>query len=139
MSAPGAQLAAGSARDARFEAAKSASVQRAVSSVGLLDSMSVAASRGTGAATTRAVGGRTFALRDGVWTDARFTPTMQTTKIKPYSAAYFDVLAQLPELRAVFALGSRLIGVGRDRAIALSDDGAETLAAPALAALVKSW
>jgi hypothetical protein len=64
---------------------------------------------------------------------------MATTTIKPYSKAYFDVIAALPELRAAFALGSRVIVVGRDRAIALSERGSETLAPAQLAALVKAW
>ena len=36
---------------------------------------------------TRLVGTRTFALVDGMWTDARYTKSMRTVRVKPYSAA----------------------------------------------------
>jgi hypothetical protein len=85
------------------------------------------------------VDGRTFVLRDAVWTDLRFKPDMQKTVIKAFSKAYFDVVAQLPELRSAFALGSRVIVVGKARAIELSDNGDSDLSAAALAALVKAW
>ena len=137
-------------RDMRFESAKAASAQRDASSLASLDSLALAKKPspavGIGAVngaaanvSTRVVNGHTFVLRDGVWTDARYTPTMPTTKIKPFSKAYFDLLAQLPELRSSLALGDRVIVVGRDRAISSGDDGVSELSASALAALVKAW
>jgi Ca-activated chloride channel family protein len=129
----------------RFESAKAASAQRAANTVAALDSMSAAAPRrdvivaGERAASTRVVNGHTFVLRDSVWTDARYTTSMPTTKIKPFSKAYFDIVAQLPELRAALALGDRVIVVGRDRAISSGDDGVSELSASALATLVKAW
>jgi hypothetical protein len=85
------------------------------------------------------VNGHTFVLRDGVWTDSRFTTSLTITKIKPFSKAYFDLVAALPELRASLALGDRVIAVGRDRAISTSDDGVSELAPSLLAAIVKAW
>jgi Ca-activated chloride channel homolog len=135
-------------RTLRFESAKAASAQRSVSTVAALDSISAAAptnapSLGTGAggamASTRVINGHTFVLRDGVWTDARYTSAMPTTTIKPFSKAYFDILLQLPELRATFALGDRVVAVGRGRAIATGDDGVSDLSTAALAALAKTW
>ncbi len=137
---------ADAARSMRFESAKAASAQRAANTVAALDSMSAAAPRRDvgGAAderavSTRVVNGHTFVLRDGVWTDARYTTSMPTTKIKPFSKAYFDIVSALPELRAALALGDRVIVVGRDRAISSGDDGVAELSASALAALVKAW
>src|SRR6185436_14085024 len=133
------------ARSMRFESAKAASAQRAANSVAALDSMSAAAPRrdavaaGERSASTRVVNGHTFVLRDGVWTDARHTASMPTTKIKPFSKAYFDILAQLPELRGALALGDRVTVVGRDRAISFADDGVSELSAATLATLVKAW
>jgi phage terminase large subunit GpA-like protein len=134
------------ARSQRFESAKAASAQRAANTVAALDSMSAAATppaaggaAGERAASTRVVNGHTFVLRDGVWTDARYTTSMSTTKIKPFSKAYFDIVSALPELRAALALGDRVIVVGRDRAISSEDDGVAELSASALAALVKAW
>ena len=73
------------------------------------------------AVNTRRVDARTFTLRDGVWTDVRFRTGMETIIIKPYSKAYFDLLTQLPELRSTFALGDRVIVVGKSVAISLDD------------------
>jgi Ca-activated chloride channel family protein len=130
-------------RSLRFESAKSASAQRAASTVAAVDSIALASRRSAemagNAASTRVVNGHTFVLRDGVWTDVRYTTSMQTTKIKPFSKAYFDLVSQLPELRAALALGDRVIVVGRDRAISSGDDGVSELSASALAALVKAW
>ena len=76
-----------------------------------------------------------------MWTDVRFTADAHrpVTTIKPYSNAYFAVLGQLPELRAVFALGARVAVVGRGRAIVLSDAGASELSQAALASLARDW
>jgi hypothetical protein len=132
----------------RFESAKAASAQRAASTVAAVDSISAAGfsarrvagvAVGERAASTRVVNGHTFVLRDGVWTDARYNASMQTTKIKPFSKAYFDIVSQLPELRSALALGDRVIVVGRDRAISSGEDGVSELSPSALAALVKAW
>ncbi|HEX3865311.1 MAG TPA: hypothetical protein VHV78_01110, partial [Gemmatimonadaceae bacterium] len=130
-------------RAVQFEVAKQAAAQRSVGSLASLDSMSSAARAGiANAASTRAVEGHTFELRDSVWTDARYSvgmTAMAVTKIKPYSAAYFDVLQALPELRDVLALGTHVIAVGRTRAISISDDGAADISSAALAALAAAW
>ncbi len=88
------------------------------------------------ARSTRRVNGHTFVLHDGVWTDVRYHAGMPTTKIKPFSKAYFDLLQQVPELRAVFALGDRVIVVGTTRAIRVDDTGVAELT-PALR--LKAW
>lgn len=124
-------------RAQQFEAAKTASAQRSVSSIAAMDSVSVAvADRG---ASARRVDGRTFTLRNGVWSDDRYTSSMTTTRVKPFSKAYFDLSSALPDLRSVFALGNRVEVAGRDRAIVLADDGVDTLTPAALAVLVKGW
>jgi len=128
-------------REMRFESAKAASAQRAMSTVAAMDSLSLAnvsASRDD-ATSLRRVNSRTFVLRDSVWTDQRYRSGMATTTIKSFSKAYFDLMVQLPELRAVFALGSNVVVVGRDQAIAVSDHGSELLSPAQLAALVKAW
>lgn len=128
------------AADVAFEAARVASAQRAAKSTAVLDSLTRANSvDAKGIVSTRQVGGHTFHWHDGVWTDARFRPGMNTVVIKPYSPAYFDLIAALPDLRAVFAIGDRLIVVGRARAIELSERGAEALSASAIAALESGW
>jgi hypothetical protein len=128
-------------RDARFEQAKTASAQRASSSIAAVDSVMIAGARGTGASatSTRRVEGRTFTLRDGAWVDARYSAKMSLTTIKPFTRAYFDVMDQLPELRAVFALGTRVTVVGRSGAITIADNGVSEMSAAALSALAKAW
>lgn len=123
--------AAAAARDSRFESAKAASAQRSVTNAAALDSMTNVGNDASGG--TRRIDGRTFVLRDGAWTDIRFKPEMKKTVIKPFSKAYFDVIEQLPELRAVFALGQRVIVVGKASAIELNDNGVSELDAVAFA------
>ncbi|MBK8023198.1 MAG: VWA domain-containing protein [Chloroflexi bacterium] len=58
------------------------------------------------------VGEKTFILQSGVWTDTTYEPdTMTTEKVEFLSDAYFDLLAQIPELGEFFALGDRVIVV----------------------------
>jgi Ca-activated chloride channel family protein len=132
------------AADRRFESAKAASAQRSVTSVMDADSIAVAAappanSPSSTRVSTQRVDGRTFVLRDSVWTDTRYRPTMTTTTIKPFSQAYFELLDRLPELRAVFALGARVLVVGKDRAISLAANGAAQLSTAELKTLVGAW
>ena len=136
--------AAAPAADQRFELAKTAAAQRAAGSVAVLDSIAARPAgefaRRDGAATTRRIDARTFELRDGVWTDARFRAGMETIIIKPYSKAYFDLLNQLPELRATFALGNRVIVVGKSLAIGLDDaKGAEDLSDAMRKSVARGW
>jgi hypothetical protein len=125
----------------RFESAKAASAQREMKTVAAMDSLSMANLRSSkdDISAFRRVNARTFILRDSVWTDQRYRSDMTTTAIKPFSKAYFDLMVELPELRAVFALGSKVVVVGRDQAIAVSDRGAESLSPAQLAGLVKTW
>ena len=145
---PPMRLQRGAASDAaerRFESAKAASAQRVATSTVALDSMAASAapaSPGTsssGRVSTQRLNGRTFVLRDGVWTDVRYRPNMSTTAIKPFSQAYFDLLERLPELRAVFTIGGRVLVVGRDRAVSLSDSGVAQVTAAELKAIVSAW
>jgi Ca-activated chloride channel family protein len=126
-----------------FESAKAASAQRTMSNVAAIDSLSIAVGRPMRdkdeASTIRRVDGRTFGLRDGAWTDARYHAGMQVTTIKPYSKAYFDLLQQVPELKAVFALGDRVVVVGKTRAIRVDDSGVAEMTPSALVALVSGW
>lgn len=127
----------------RFESAKAASAQRSVTSVMAIDSLARAGrpsnSPATANASTRSIDGRTFVLRDSIWTDTRYRPTMPTTTIKPFSPAYFDLLDRLPELRAVFTLGTRVLVVGKDRAISLTEHGAAQLSPGELKTIVAAW
>jgi hypothetical protein len=115
-----------------------------VTSLTALDSLARAASPSSTSGTssrvsTQRIDGRTFVLRDSVWTDTRYRPNMPTTTIKPFSPTYFELLDRLPDLRATFALGSRVTVVGKDRAISLKDNGVEQLSRAELQTLVAAW
>jgi hypothetical protein len=152
MGAGGGQVAAmapaamnSQVRDASvaFEAAKVASAQRSMSNVAAIDSLSLANGRPMRdkdeARGTRRVDGRTFMLHDAAWTDVRYHAGMQVTTIKPYSKAYFDLLQQVPELKPVFALGDRVVVVGKTRAIRVDDSGVAEMTPSAMMALVSGW
>ncbi|MDQ1640412.1 MAG: Ca-activated chloride channel [Pyrinomonadaceae bacterium] len=59
----------------------------------------------------RIAGGKTFYLRDGVWTDADFKAgmTLPQTVVKFGSDEYFALLKQKPRLAAFFSLGEKVL------------------------------
>ena len=132
-----ANAAAPEARARRFEAAKAAAGQRAASSIAAAEEAESHAS-GERAATRRAAG-RFFTERDGVWTDSRLTGRERRVAVKPYSEAWFALVARIPELADAFALGERVVVAGRAVAIELSATGAERLDDAALARVAAEW
>ena len=68
-------------------------------------------------AAVRTVGGKTFYLRDGVWTDAEFKSDakLPETAIKFGSDEYFALLTKKPRLGEFFALGEKVIVVYEGR------------------------
>jgi len=136
--APGA--APVDAKREEFEKAKAASAQRAATTLSAVDSVSA----DFGGATVRRVGTRTFSLTGTTWTDSRYTSTMRTVRVKPYSAAYFALLERLDDLRAPFALMGKdgtpgVVVAGRAVAVAVAADGAETLGTRDIAAIEAGW
>ncbi|HUF28727.1 MAG TPA: VIT domain-containing protein [Gemmatimonadaceae bacterium] len=143
-------------RRREFDAGRAASVQRSAASIAAVDSMvtiaeaevarvgGVGSRAGIGGAMgavspRRTMDGRTFELRDSVWTDVSWREGMRTIAIAPYSAAYFAVLEMYPELRSAFALGERVVVAGRSIAIRVEAGGAERLSAGERSALQREW
>ncbi|MEP6568486.1 MAG: VIT and VWA domain-containing protein [Acidobacteriota bacterium] len=62
-------------------------------------------------AAVKNIGGKTFYLREGVWTDAEFKPgaSLPETVVKFGSDEYFALLKQKPQLATFFSLGERVI------------------------------
>jgi Ca-activated chloride channel family protein len=61
--------------------------------------------------------GKTFILREGVWTDTTFDPEMMApVQVGFGSEAYFDLLASRPEWGEYFAVGSRVLFVAEGTA-----------------------
>jgi Ca-activated chloride channel family protein len=128
------------ARERQFELAKTAAAQRSATTLSAVDS---AATNYPGGAVQR-VGARTFVLKGGAWTDARYTSNMRTVRVKPYSAAYFALIEKIDELREPFALmgangSSGVLVAGRAVAIAVAADGVETLSARDLSSVESNW
>jgi Ca-activated chloride channel family protein len=139
-SAPAPVSAAEPSREKKFEMAKTAAAQRAANTLSAVDSVSA----DFAGAAVRRVGTRTFALVDGMWTDARYSKTMRTVRVQPYSAAYFALLERVEDLRAPFALmGAEgkpgVVVAGRGVAVAIAADGVDTLAARDIAAIETAW
>ena len=65
----------------------------------------------------RSVAGKTFYLRDGVWTDSEFKAEakLSEVKVKFGTDAYFDLLRQDPKLADFFSLGQRVIVVWKGK------------------------
>ncbi len=63
------------------------------------------------------VGGKTFYLREGIWTDAEFKPEarLPETTIKFSSEEYFSLLKQKPRLAEFFALGEQVVVIFEGR------------------------
>ena len=65
----------------------------------------------------RTIAGKTFYLRDGVWTDSEFKAEakLPETKMKFASDAYFALLAQESKLADFFALGKQVVVVWKGK------------------------
>jgi hypothetical protein len=61
----------------------------------------------------KVAGGKTFYLRDDVWTDGEFKTgsTLPETSVKFGSEEYFALLKQKPRLAGFFSLGERVVVV----------------------------
>jgi Ca-activated chloride channel family protein len=143
---------AAAAPAAKFEAARAATEQRDAKSIGAMDKplmlqevviSGVGIAAGTlekdRADAVRRAGNRVFAHRDGRWTDAGFKAGTKIVKIKPFSPAYFAVLDAIPDLRAAFAVGDRVLVSGTHVAIEVGPDGADTLGTAELHSLKEQW
>ncbi|HEY8459159.1 MAG TPA: VWA domain-containing protein, partial [Blastocatellia bacterium] len=65
----------------------------------------------------RQVAGKTFYLRDGVWTDGEFKAgdKLPVVKVKFASDEYFDLIGREPKLAECFALGRRVVVVWKGK------------------------
>ncbi len=143
---------------ARFEAARAATDQRNASSLGAVDrplslSQLVITGQGVtssteklgvnadsvGASAPRRAGNHLFTLHDEKWTDVAFKDGQKIVKIKAFSPAYFKVLDAIPELRASFAVGEKVIVAGKHVAIEITGAGVEQLGDAELRSLREQW
>ena len=120
-----------------FEAARMASTQRSAKSLAVLDSLS-AVTGGANVIVARTVNGHTFTLREGRWVDNGLTDSMRVVRVEIFSKSYFSLLDRIPELRAMAALGDRVVMAGRTVAIEVLARAPE-LSMAALDATVRGW
>ena len=83
------------------QSSKAAQRQRSVASASQLrelDAEQAQAGAGADASSARAVSGRTFVLREGVWEDVLARPGLERVHVRAFSPAYFALLEALPEL-----------------------------------------
>jgi len=116
-----------------FEKARAAAEQRATTSLGDADA-SIATN-----ADMRRVGTRTFVRRGEAWVDTGKRDSMQVTKVRAFSEAYFKLIEAIPELREIFALGDKITVAGRSIAIEISDDGVSSLDESKLRQIQERW
>src|SRR5262249_32339896 len=77
------------------------------------DKLSVGTKDEAANSSMRQVAGKTFYLRDGVWTDSEFKADAKSPEVslKFASEEYFKLINQLPKLADYFALGQRVVVV----------------------------
>ena len=146
---PGTIAAAGIRRDLASPAPQAqsgrAAFEAASRSAGLSAADNLAAARaseaglspsGDAAGDVRRAGGRVFALRDGVWTDAGHRDSLHVTTVAPYSEAWFALVRALPELAPCLRLGDAVLVAGREASIRIGPGGRDTWRAGELTELV---
>ncbi|MGI9140410.1 MAG: VIT and vWA domain-containing protein [Gemmatimonadaceae bacterium] len=115
-----------------FEEARISASQRAVTTLSSADDARTA--------NVRAAGGRTFVIRDGVWTDVRTaSPDARVVRVQPYSELYFALMREIPELQEILALGDQVITHGRVITIELHPDGLAKLGTMELSGVARDW
>jgi Ca-activated chloride channel homolog len=90
-------------------------------------------------ANTRLVSGRTFRLVSGVWVDAAHQASAETLHVEPFSRAYFDILAKLPELAPYWKAFDAVTVAGARTSIRVAAGGRASLPAGELDALVRAF
>jgi Ca-activated chloride channel homolog len=134
----------GASGEGAVRASERARAQRAVASSADLaraeaEVMERVAASGPGAE-LRVAAGRTFRRDEGVWTElAPDDADRPVTAVALYSAAFFELLDALPELRAVVEALEPVVVHGREVSIRFEDRGATTLSARELAGLVERF
>lgn len=118
-----------------FEAAREAAKLRSATTLAAADEADASA-RAVG---VRRVGARSFMLSNGVWVDVRRADSIKVVKVRSFSSAYFRLAELIPELREVFTLGERVLVAGRDVAIEVAPDGAESLNESELRSIQSRW
>ena len=94
---------------------------------------------GRGDAVRKAVAGRLFEMRDGVWTDVAFVEGQPVTELRAFSRAWFDLIQAMPELEVVLRENKSVVIAGQNLSLKVGDEGAEELTATELQEVVDGF
>jgi len=130
--APAPPPAARASGEVAFESARVSAQQRSATTLTSSDAALPS--------NVQSAGGRTFALRDGVWTDMGSTATnARRVRVQPFSELYFALMREIPDLRAILALGEQVVVLGRRVTIELHAEGATRLGDAELQSVIRDW
>jgi Ca-activated chloride channel homolog len=73
-----------------------------------------------------AVGGRVFELRDDVWMDLAYVENAAVFEVEVYSAAWFDLIAAVPEIEAVLRAHENVVIAGAEISLKVGEAGVST-------------
>lgn len=91
------------------------------------------------AANVRVVNGRQFGMDGGAWVDRMHKPGVRVVQVEPFSRAYFDLLAKLPELQAYAAELDAVTVAGGRVSIRIAAGGRSSLSAADLNAIAADF
>src|SRR5688572_17383258 len=84
----------------------------------------------------RVIAGRRFRSEAGAWNDTAHTATARIVHLAPFSRAYFDVVAKLPELAPYLSAFEAVTVAGSRVSVRIAPGGASTLTSAELDRLV---
>jgi hypothetical protein len=87
----------------------------------------------------RSAGGRSFVLRDGVWTDTSHREEAERIRVRSFSSAYFRILSALDEVRRAVESLTPVLVAGNEVSIEIGDEGREELTPSELDSLVRRF
>ena len=108
-------------------AAEQARANREAKTMAALNAAELDVTRRANGPTTRAVAGRVFIMKDGLWTDLWHADSLRVVRVAPFSDAYFALLDRLPELKPYWSEMDRVLVSGKHVSIALDPQGDRTL------------
>lgn len=92
-----------------------------------------------GASPRKALAGRLFELRDGVWTDLGMDEAAAELRVAPYSRAWFDLIGALPEVEPILRDMESVVIGGVDLTVYVEVEGVERLEPREVARIVAAF
>jgi Ca-activated chloride channel family protein len=93
----------------------------------------------SGGEARKAVSGRLFELRDGIWTDLGADEALWAVRVKAFSPAWFDLIEAIPELEAILRDNTSVVVAGAELNLHVGDEGVEEIATADLLEVVHGF